>query len=228
MSEYPTTEQENEPMTTQSEIMMTQQQDTFIDDTAEFFSQQFEAAFDALIERRDDAYASAIATLDDEIQSLAVEYNAINDAARGAEELLPAREQVSHNEANVLLLEGKTEEARVKQTEAEQAAAAPGMMRDRQRAIQARVEEIKEEKEAVARRVVEEWLGECGKVTMACEHGFLVVLLDGLKQSLAAFKQRTGTASYDARFQGIGLRDLTADGDSEAWRSSRFWYKGLA
>jgi hypothetical protein len=68
-------------------------------------------------------------------------------------------------------------------------------------------------------------LAECQKITRAAEHGFLITLLDGLKQSLAAFKQRTGTVAYDSRFQNISIRDLTADAGSEERSSGCGWYK---
>jgi hypothetical protein len=227
MSEYPTTEQENEPMTTQTEPIAEPQEpeDTFLDDAAEFLSEQFEAAFDILIERRDDAYNSAVAGLDSERMALAREFAEVEKAIGNLEPLLAAKDREANRQADSLLLDGKQEEAHAKQTEAEQAAAAPGMMRARQREIEARYQAIEGEKETIARRVAEAWLAECQKITRAAEHGFLITLLDGLKQSLAAFKQRTGTVAYDSRFQNISIRDLTADAGSEERSSGCGWYK---
>lgn len=213
-------EQENEPMTTSqtedSAIAEPQEpEDTFLDDAAEFLSAQFQAAFDILIERRDDAYNSAVAGLDSERMALAREFAEIEEAIGNLEPLLAAKDRSASRQADSLLLEGKQEEAHAKQTEAEQAAAAPGMMRARQREIEARYQAIEGEKETIARRVTSAWWAECQKVTTAAEHGFLITLLDGLKRSLSEFEQRTGTASYDPRFGFIGIRDLVADAGSE-------------
>jgi HD-GYP domain-containing protein (c-di-GMP phosphodiesterase class II) len=216
---------QGESTTTQSESMTEQQQDTFLDDAAEFLSEQFEAAFAILIERRDDAYAKAVATLDDERMTLARESVEIEEAAGNLESLLAAKEREANRQADSLLLDGKQEEAQAKLTEAEAARNAPGAMRDRQREIEARYRAIEDEKEVAAHRVAEAWLAECQKITRAAEHGYFITLLDGLKQSLSEFKQRTGTVAYDSRFQNISIRDLTADAGSEERNSGCGWYK---
>jgi hypothetical protein len=111
MSEYPTTEPQDEIMTTQTEdsaitepedeimtmsaedsaIAEQEPEDTFLDDAAEFLSEQFEAAFAMLIERRDEAYVKAVATLDDERMALLRECGEIEEAIGNLEPILAAK-----------------------------------------------------------------------------------------------------------------------------------------
>lgn len=203
-------------MTMQTEPIAEPQQDTFIDDMAEFLSEQFSAAFALLVARRDDAYNSAIATLDDERMALAQESAEIEETIGNLEPLLAAKDREANRQADSLLLEGKQEEAQAKLAEATVTRNASGAMRDRQCECEARYRALKGEKEVAARNVISAWLGECQAVTRASEHGFLVVLLAGLKRSLAEFKDRTGTAGWDPRFGFLGTGDLTAGAGSAA------------
>jgi len=222
-------EQENEPMTTSqtedSAIAEPQEpEDTFLDDAAEFLSEQFEAAFAMLIERRDEAYVKAVATLDDERMALLRECGEIEEAIGNLEPILAAKDREANRQADSFLLEGHPEQSQAKLAEAEAARNAPAAMRNRQREIEVRYQAIEDEKEVVARRVAKEWWAECQKITRAAEHGYFITLLDGLKHGLSEFEQRTGTVACVNRFINIRIHDLIADSSSEEWRSGSGWY----
>jgi hypothetical protein len=202
-----------------------EQKDSVIDDRAKFLADYFEDAFALLIEIRDDAYAKAVRPLKEEQRAIAQESGEIAESAGNLDPLLAAKERIAHLQADSLLLDGKEEESQAKLAEAESARNAPAAMRDRQLELEARYRAIEDEKEVVARRVAEAWWGECQKITRAVEHGYFITLLDGLKQSLSEFKQRTGTVALDSRFQDIRIHDLTADADSPEWSSGCGWYK---
>ncbi len=212
----PTEERESETVTMQTEPIAEPQQDAFIDDMAEFLSEQFEAAFALLVERRDEAYNSAIAPLQAEQIALAEESASIREAQEALADVLPAKRREAQRQGDEALLAGKAEELKAALAEMQEAENAPAAMEARQRELDDRYREIEGEKEVVSRRVISAWLGECQAVTRASEHGFLVVLLAGLKRSLAEFKDRTGTAGWDPRFGFQGTGDLTAGAGSAA------------
>jgi hypothetical protein len=224
MSEHPTAEQENETTTTQIAVPQ-DQKDSVIDDMSKFLAEFFEDTFALLVERRDGAYKVAVKPLDEEQTQLAEESASIAEAAQNLEALLPAKVREAQRQADALMLDGKEEEAQAKIAEQRAAEAAPAAMDARQCELEARWHEIEDEKEVVARRVAEAWWGECQKITRAVEHGYFITLLDGLKQSLSEFKQRTGTVALDSRFQDIRIHALTADAGSEEWSSGCGWYK---
>ena len=204
-------------------------QDTEVTDIAEEISDTLQAAFDLLIERRDRQYADAIEPLDEERDTLEEESASIGEARVNLERLLPAKAREAQRAADALLLAGKHEEAAAKLTEAEEAANAPEAMKERQREISARIEEIGAEKQTAARRIFASWHEDCKTVIRPVEHGLFVVLLDGLQKSFYDFQNLTNTAGdgvLNTLFRLGHITDLTAGERSPEWNSGTRWYGG--
>jgi hypothetical protein len=190
-----------------------------------------EAAFDTLIERRDRQYADAIEPLNAEEKSLRQEYASIEEAAASLELLLPATAREAQREADRLAVAGQHAEARAKLAEAEQAANAPGAMRQRQQEIGVRLTAIEEERKTIARRIFETWYAECQAVVRAGETGLFITLLDSLKASFYEYQERTGTGgTLDRPFSFLVkdslIQNLTAPDRSQEWVSGSRWYGG--
>jgi hypothetical protein len=205
-------------------------QDTEIQDTAAEINVILQTAFDLLIQRRDRQYEDAIGPMDAEAEALRQEHVDIGDARVSLEQLLPAKSRVAQQQADVLLLAGKGEESKAKLAEAEEAAAAPAAMIDRQREISARIEAIEDEKKTIARSVFDPWYADAQKVIRAAETGLFVTLLDGIEDSMSDFQTRTGTTSPTGLAGGLfhsgHVVGLTADERSPEWQAASRWYGG--
>jgi len=199
-----------------------ERQATEVVDMAEEISGTLQSAFDVLIERRDQQYADAIAPLDAERDTLEQESTSIAEARRNLERLLPAKAREAQRAADALLLAGKHEESTAKLTEAEDAANAPAAMIGRQREISARCEAIEQEKKAIARRIFESWYPDAQRVIRAAEHGLLVILLDGVEDSMNDYQARTGEPLIKLSHR----TNLTADERSPEWQAGNRWYGG--
>ena len=206
--------------------MHAQHEDQIPDDEIQGMAVQIggtlEAAFALLIERRDRQYAEAIEPLDAERETLEQESAAIRETRVNLERLLPAKAREAQRAADALLLAGKHKEAAAKLTEAEVAANAPAAMTDRQREISARCEAIEQEKKAIARRIFESWYPDAQRVIRAAEHGLLVILLDGVEDSMNDYQARTGETLIKLAHR----TNLTADERSPEWQAANRWYGG--
>jgi hypothetical protein len=209
------------------EQLETQIHDTEVQDIAEEIGGTLEAAFDILIERRDTAYAAAIKALDVEIKSLSQEHAVITAAAQNLAELLPAKARVAQAEHDRLLLAGDHEGAAAKLGEQKEAEHAAEAMRARQQEIFNRIEGIRAEKKEQARRIFADWYLDCQKVIRPIEHGFFVVILDGLRKAFFDFQNSTDTAGdgvLNTLFKQGHIAGLTADERSQEWNSGIRWY----
>ena len=206
--------------------MHAQHEDQIPDDEIQGMAVQIggtlEAAFALLIERRDRQYAEAIEPLDAERETLEQESAAIRETRVNLERLLPAKAREAQRAADALLLAGKHKEAAAKLTEAEVAANAPAAMTDRQREISARCEAIEQEKKAIARRIFESWYPDAQRVIRAAEHGLLVILLDGVEDSMNDYQARTG----ETLIKLFHRTNLTAPERSPEWTAGNRWYGG--
>lgn len=213
-----------------TDTLIQERADTRAEEMAERVASTFTETFAALIERRDAKYAEATAPLDAEAESLRHEHAAIGEAAENLSDLLPARQRESQRAADVLLLAGKHEEAAAKLEEMREAEGAPEAMRARQSGISARIEAIAGEKKIIAKRVFQEWYGECVTVHRAIERAHFIGFLDGLKQAFFDFEQRTDTFAKGVGDPGLftvgHLTGLTADERSEEWQAGTRWYAG--
>jgi hypothetical protein len=211
------------------EQLTTQTEDSTVAEIAERITKTFDETFDALIARRDAAYATAIVPLDAEHLELSREHQSIEQDAPNLEGLLESRARVSQYEADCLKLAGKHREAEAKLEEMKAAENAPRLMRERQREITARIEAIDAEKRTAAKRVFEQWYSECQTVHRAIERAHFIAFLDGLKRSFFDFEQRTDTYAKEVGQRGLfgvgHLANLSADEHSEEWASAtRRWY----
>lgn len=191
----------------------------------------FDDALAALIARRDQRYADETRALDAEREALVKEHATIGEAAENLRELLPAKEREAHRAADVLLLEGKREEAEAKLTEAQQAADAPAAMNERQREISARLEAIDSEKRTIAKQVYEEWFAGVQPFVRAAEHGLFITLLEGLEASSYQFQECTNTGASNNPYRRPLVHPgyfagLTADERSLEWQAGTKWYGG--
>jgi hypothetical protein len=182
-----------------------------------------ERAYNLLLKRRKDAFAAAIEPLDAEKESLTREHGAIGEAARNLELLLPARAREAQRDADRLMLDGKHEEAAAKIAEAEEAAAAPEAMKERQREISARIEAIAGERKAIATRCFEAWYAELQHVIRASERGLFIELLDKTRDEMYTFQERHGLQGL---IKDSHLSGLTADEHSVEWKAGQRWYEG--
>jgi hypothetical protein len=211
-----------------SEELTTQTKDSTAE-MAEYIGQAIDETFAALIESRDSQYAAAIAPLDAERESLSQEHTAIGEAAQNLAELLPARARVAQAEHDRLLLAGDRAGAGVKLAEQKEAEHAAEAMRARQREISNRIEAIGEIKREQARRIFADWYLDCQKVIRPIEHGFFVVLLDGLQKSFFDFQNVTDTGGdgvLNTLFKLGHITNLTAHEHSQEWTAGRKWYGG--
>ena len=197
-------------------------QDTEVTGIAEEIGGIMEAAFDVLIQRRDRQFAAAVEPLDAEEESLRDESASIQEARTNLEKLLPAKAREAQRAADALLLAGKREASEAKLAEAAEAANAPEAMKERQREISARCEAIEQEKKAIARRIFESWYPDAQRVIRAAEHGLLVILLDGVEDSMNDYQARTGETLIKLAHR----TNLTADERSPEWQAANRWYGG--
>jgi len=119
--------------------------DSEISDMAEEMSGIMQAAFDLLIQRRDERYAAAIEPLDTERDTLEQESTSIQEARVNLELLLPAKAREAQRAADALLVAGNHQEATAKLSEAQDAANAPAAMAARQREISVRLDRPRKE-----------------------------------------------------------------------------------
>jgi len=211
-------------MNAQRAQLETQTTDTEVQDVAEEIGGTLQAAFDLLIERRDQQYAAAIEPLDAERDTLEKESTAIGEARRSLERLLPAKAREAQRVADALLLAGKHDAAQRKLTEAEEAANAPEAMSERQREISTRCEAIDREKGAIARRIFDSWYCDAQHVIRAAEHGLFVTLLNGVEDSMTEYQVRTGSEGTLVKLSH--RTNLTADERSLEWQAGYRWYGG--
>ena len=206
-------------------------QDTEVRDISEKIGGTAEGAYDLLLERREAAFAAAIEPLDSEREALAEESAGIEESARTLELLLPAAAREAQREADRLMLDGKADEAAAKLEESKTAAETPGLMRRRQREIAARIEQIGEEKKAVARCIFDTWYAELQHVIRASEHGLFIGLLDKARDEMYAYQNRHGLQGtldhpYSFLVKDSHLQNLTAHERSAEWNSASRWYGG--
>ena len=197
-------------------------QDTEVTGMAEEIGGIMEAAFDVLIQRRDRQFAAAVEPLDAEEESLKDESASIQEARTNLEKLLPAKAREAQRAADALLLDGKREEAQAKIAEMEEATNAPAAMTGRQQEISARCEAIEQEKKAIARRIFESWYPDAQRVIRAAERGLLVILLDGVEDSMNDYQARTG----ETLIKLFHRTNLTAPERSPEWTAGNRWYGG--
>ena len=112
---------------------------------------------DALLQQLRDSYTTATAKLASERAELEEESQGILKKANDLRIPLPAQAREAQRQADKLLLAGKPEEAAAKYALQRQAESAPGKLEDRRRTIAVRIGEIAREKEAIARRVYDQW-----------------------------------------------------------------------
>ena len=194
-----------------------EQQDTLIDDVANHISETLRDTFTLLLERRAEAYSSAIAPLDAEIASLEEELENLEQNAQNLEGLLEARFRVARHAADCFLLQGQIQEAAAKAAEAEAAKDAPRRMRQRQAEIDARIRTIESEKADAAIRAFGSFLKETKQIIRVLEHGLGIVFLNGAEKALLACN--VGIAVNPSLFN-----DLTAEERSSEWQSLSAWY----
>jgi hypothetical protein len=214
-------------MAEQLETAEQQEQDTEIQSVVAEITGTLQAAFDILIERRDTAYAAAIAPLDAEIKALGKEHGAIREAAQGLAELLPAKARVAQAEHDRLLLAGDRQEAAKRLAEQKEAEHAAEAMRARQEQITSRIQTIEGEKQSAARRIFASWYKDCERVVRPVERGLFVVILDGLQKSFFDFQTLTNTGGdgvMNTLFNQGHIAGLTAAERSQEWRSAVQWY----
>jgi hypothetical protein len=186
---------------------------------------------DALIAERDAQIAAANAPLDAERELLLQEHAAIEEAAHSLELLLPAREREAQRQADVLLLDGKQEEAAAKIAESEEARTAPEAMKERQREISARIEAIAGEKKTIAKRIFADWYTKLQAIVRAAEHGLFIELLDKSRAEMYAYQERhnlggTLKQPFSHLVKDSHLVRLTADERTAEWNSGSRWYGG--
>jgi uncharacterized protein YsxB (DUF464 family) len=188
-------------------------------------------AYNALLEGREAQLAAEIAPLDAEKEILTKEYIDIQTAAENLKALLPAQERQAQREADELLCAGRAELAQVKIAEAKQAAEAPSAMEKRRQEINARLEAIADERQAVARHVFSEWYVQLQTIIRSTEHALFVQLLDTSKAEMYRFQDRHDLgATLERPFGGLvtdgHLQNLTSDEQSPEWQAGHRFYGG--
>jgi hypothetical protein len=162
-----------------------------------------------LLEELRTTYHAAVSNLESERAALEEESQGIQTAADELRLLLPAKAREAERAADVLLLEGKTEDAQAKREEQQQAERAPAEMEQRRGAIAARLTAIDAEKRNHARRVFQEWFPELREALVA-EQREMVSALDSAWDGCNAFAIETGTQERPALVTHNTRSDLTA------------------
>jgi hypothetical protein len=154
--------------------------------------------------------AGAVAKLEAERDKLEEESQGIQAAANELKLLLPAKAREAERAADVLLLAGKPAEAQAKRKEQQQAERAPAEMEQRCRAITVRCGQIASEKEAIARRVFQEWYPEL-RAGLLAEQTAMCDALDSAWTGIVRYAGETGTDGIGGIIRGSMENDLTAD-----------------
>jgi polyhydroxyalkanoate synthesis regulator phasin len=188
--------------------------------------------YNSLLEIRDTQYDTEAIPLNKEEQKLEAENLSIIEAASKLEFLLPAQEREAQRKADALLLAGKLEEAEAKRAEHEAARHTPEAMEERQRQIAQRIEAIREEKKAIARRVFGQWYTDIQKLIRATEHQLFIGLLDKSYDEMYAYQNRHDLGATVERPSSalIGSRQIAGLTTDERSRSAEFfssqkWYR---
>src|ERR1035437_349868 len=165
---------------------------------------------DSLLQELRRTFAAATSGLNAEREGMEKESAAIQTAADDLRLLLPAKAREAERAADVLLLEGKREEAQAKREEQQQAESAPAEMEQRRRAIAVRIGEIEAETRDPARRVFAESFPGL-RVALVEEQRMLCAALDSADIGLHARALETGTQVRPHPLVTDGIRsDLTA------------------
>jgi DNA repair exonuclease SbcCD ATPase subunit len=164
---------------------------------------------DSLLQQLHTTLAGAVAKLEAERDKLEEESQGIQAAANELKLLLPAKAREAERAADVLLLQGKSQEAAAKIKEQKQAERAPAEMEQRCRAISARIGEIASEKEAIARRCFSEWYPRL-RAALILEQTALVDALDAAWTGIVRFSGETGTGGIGGILKASMENDLTA------------------
>lgn len=188
---------------------------------------------DNLIAARDAQLADAFGSLDSERESLTRESAAIAEASRNLAELLPAKARAAQAEHDRLLLAGDREGAAAKLAEQKEAEGAPATMTARQREIDARIEAIAAEKQAIARRVFADWYSKLQGLIREVEHALFLELLDKTLHEMYSYQELHHlTATIERPFshlvQDRVIEGLTSDANTVEWKSGQKWYRGRA
>ena len=204
--------------------------DQHIQQMADSITSLFSETYRLLLERRDSAYANAMAELDGVSEPLVKEHALLEEGIKAIEDILPAKERLLQREIDELVVAARPKaEVQAKVAELEALKRKPTLMRGQQRIITGKLESIQAEKQAATREVFEQWLTEVRPVVRAAERGLLVTLFGGLEKSLYAFQDRVGMTKLDNRTRPLvnqgTITSLTSDGRSEEYAAGRHWYR---
>ena len=164
---------------------------------------------DSLLQQLHTTLAGAVAKLEAERDKLEEESQGIQAAANELKLLLPAKAREAERAADVLLLQGKSQEAAAKIKEQQQAERAPAEMEQRCRAITVRCGQIEAEKEAIARRCFAEWYPRL-RAALVAEQTAMVDALDAAWTGIVRFSGETGTGGISGIITASMENDLTA------------------
>jgi ABC-type transporter Mla subunit MlaD len=162
-----------------------------------------------LLQQLRDSYTAAVAKLESERDVLEQESATIQTAANELRIPLPAQAREAQRQADKLLLAGKPEEAAAKYALQRQAESAPGKLEQRCRAISARIGEIASEKEAIARRVYDQWYPGL-HATLVAEQTAMCDALDSAWVGIQRYAGETGTGGIGGIIKANSENDLTA------------------
>jgi len=165
---------------------------------------------DSLLQQLHTTLAGAVAKLEAERAELEEESQGIQAAANELKLLLPAKGREAERAADVLLLQGKSQEAAAKIKEQQQAERAPAEMEQRCRTIVVRCGQIEAEKEAIARRCFAEWYPRL-RAALVAEQAAMCDALDSAWVGIQRFAGAHGIAGQPGGILTAGLEnDLTA------------------
>jgi seryl-tRNA synthetase len=184
---------------------------------------------DSLLQQLHTTLAGAVAKLEAERDKLEEESQGIQAAANELKLLLPAKAREAERAADVLLLQGKSQEAAAKIKEQKQAERAPAEMEQRCRAIVVRCDEIEAEKEAIARRCFSDWYPRLHAALVA-EQLAMVDALDAAWTGIVRFAGAHGLAAQPGGIITAGMEnDMTARDRGEEkpiYRRLVSWFGG--
>ena len=165
---------------------------------------------DSLLQQLHTTLAGAVAKLEAERAELEEESQGIQAAANELKLLLPAKGREAERAADVLLLQGKSQEAAAKIKEQQQAERAPAEMEQRCRTIVVRCGQIEAEKEAIARRCFAEWYPRL-RAALVAEQLSMCDALDASWVGICRYAGDRGLAGQPGGILTAGLEnDLTA------------------
>jgi hypothetical protein len=176
-------------------------------------------ALQRLVAGREEAWDKACEPLNKEEAALEREADAVAEAKRRQDQILPARIRIARYKADEALVAGRPEEAQAYLDEAKQAEAAIGKLAGRLNEIQSRIDALADKRAAAGVQCQKDFQANCQSTVRGVEKGF-ASLLSGVETALFYHSR----PEFAIRQRADDLANLTAPERSDEWDLISRWY----